>query len=44
MKNKVQKQKTYRSYIATMKRKRSDALFTWLKQAYCQSMGIPYHD
>jgi len=40
----LNKQKSYRSYLSTMKRKRSEALFTWLKQAYCYSVGIPYHD
>lgn len=32
------------SYIATAKRKRSEALFTWLKQAFCKSMGVSYRD
>lgn len=44
MKNVTQKHKTYRSYIATMKRKRSDALFSWLKELYCKTNNIQYHD
>jgi len=39
----LNKLKSYRSYVSTMKRKRSDELFDWLKIVYCQSMGIPYH-
>lgn len=29
---------SYRSYIATMKRKRSEALFEWLKNMYIKSL------
>jgi hypothetical protein len=36
--------RSYRSYLATSKRKRSDALFAWLKEQFCKSMGIPYHE
>jgi len=29
---------SYRSYVATMKRKRSEALFEWLKEMYIKSL------
>lgn len=29
---------SYRSYLATMRRKRSDALFEWLKELYIKSL------
>jgi len=46
MKRKIalNKQKSYRSYLSTKKRMRSEMLFTWLKQAYCHSFGIPYRE
>lgn len=34
----------YRSALSTAKQKRSDAMFIWLKEMYCKSMGIPYRD
>lgn len=34
----------YRSALATAKKKRSDAMFVWLKERFCEAMGIPYRD
>lgn len=34
----------YRSALSTTKKKRSEALFVWLKQRWCEHMGIPYRD
>lgn len=38
------KQLKKRSALSTAKKKRSEALFIWLKQRWCEHMGIPYHD
>ena len=41
---KQSKLRSYRSYLSTAKRKRSEAALIWLKQMFCNSMGIPYRD
>lgn len=38
------KLQSYRSYLFSYKRKRSEIMFEWLKKEFCKLHGIPYNE